>query len=92
MNIISSAGTLSLFPFSTFSLRRSLICRQDYVKSDAMTTGTTARLREYCRQNSIREVGMSHQIFRGIEIGHRYLGDPLCWYIPNRTDGTVQYL
>ena len=55
-----------------------------------MTTGTTARLREYCQKNGIGEIGMSHKVIRGIEIGNRYFGDPLCWYIPNRNDG--QYL
>ena len=83
MHVISASGSLSLFPSLSFGVRKSLVCRQDYVKSDDDADGTKARLQQYCRNHGIKEIGMCRSKIHKVDIGSRYIGDPYCWYIPH---------
>jgi len=89
MNFISSSHAVSLFPRTAFVLRRSMVARQDVVLSDLHEEGFKKWFDNYANLNGIRQIGLTHAVYPGCELGDRFVGDSLSWVMDSNPAGMV---
>ncbi|PPQ74769.1 hypothetical protein CVT26_005014 [Gymnopilus dilepis] len=84
MNYVARGYVVSLFPKSTFILKRSFISRQDDARHSFQFHNEHFWL-EYSKGTfNVETIGLTHKPYENVEIGRRFVGDAQCWIIPIR--------
>ena len=87
MNYVARGYVVSLFPKSTFILKRSFISRQDDARHSFQFHNEHFWL-EYSKGTfNVETIGLTHKPYENVEIGRRFVGDAQCWIIPIRLSG-----
>ncbi|KDR72122.1 hypothetical protein GALMADRAFT_213553 [Galerina marginata CBS 339.88] len=92
MNFMTWKQAVSLFPRSTFALRRSFVSRQEFLQSDQLLSSHKRWLERYAKKEGIKIIGITDKLFPKVEVGSRFIGDKFSWVMEVQPVESLLYM